>query len=240
MSESRSIDNARTVHSPELTPEVGQVWLHRDGTTDLNCEVKIINVRDSGSRPFDVDVLTGHYEFSPWVVSRWQLRPKPGEAYAARRAARKEGEPSSLERTMIEGLSALSDALERGTVDRDFKTTYVRLTDDGHAVFAEGSFTQGPGSALPLGGKIKESGDKSMSITCDPEPGLYRHNATNSFYVVLGVGSCSTNGPRERIERSVVYYSLSRREIKYREVAEFVSPGRFTRVDALPIPEAAP
>jgi hypothetical protein len=74
-------------------------------------------------------------------------------------------------------------------------------------------------------------GAEAVPAPPDVHPGLYVHAATRSYYVVLGVGTCSTNGPREGAERSVVYYSLGRRELKYREASEFLTPGRFVRLD---------
>lgn len=55
---------------------------------------------------------------------------------------------------------------------------------------------------------------------------VWRHVETDSLYVVLGIAECSTNGPRCGVERSVVYFSLTQQEWKYREVEEFLD-GRF-------------
>jgi hypothetical protein len=57
---------------------------------------------------------------------------------------------------------------------------------------------------------------------------LWRHRKTNSFYVVLGVALCSTNGPGEHKEQSVVYMSLTHQHLCYRELSEFLD-GRFVR-----------
>jgi hypothetical protein len=64
---------------------------------------------------------------------------------------------------------------------------------------------------------------------------VWYHPKTDSHYVVLGVGTCSTNGEREGVERSVFYFSLSKREFCYREVGEFMD-GRFVEVDPPHIP----
>jgi hypothetical protein len=58
----------------------------------------------------------------------------------------------------------------------------------------------------------------------------WRHVATGSEYIVLAVGQCSTNGPRENIERSVIYWSKTYRGYRYREVSEFLD-GRFELID---------
>jgi hypothetical protein len=59
-----------------------------------------------------------------------------------------------------------------------------------------------------------------------PTFSLWRHPKTDSLYFVLGVGTCSTNGPREGVERSVIYWSFRRRRWRYRELSEFLD-GRF-------------
>lgn len=66
----------------------------------------------------------------------------------------------------------------------------------------------------------------------EPTPGLYFHPKSRGYYLVLGVAQCSTNGPGENLERSVVYYSLDRKALRYRELSEFMSPGRFLRATA--------
>lgn len=61
----------------------------------------------------------------------------------------------------------------------------------------------------------------------DPAPlTLWRHPKTKGWYFVVGVATCSTNGDREGIERSVVYWSFKYRGLRYREVGEFMD-GRF-------------
>lgn len=54
---------------------------------------------------------------------------------------------------------------------------------------------------------------------------LWRHVKTDSLYVVLGVARCSTNGDREGVERSVVYWSLTHQHLCYREASEFLGDG---------------
>lgn len=55
---------------------------------------------------------------------------------------------------------------------------------------------------------------------------VWRHVKTDSLYHVAGVARCSTNGPREGEEDSVVYFSMSYQSLRYREVGEFLD-GRF-------------
>ncbi len=65
----------------------------------------------------------------------------------------------------------------------------------------------------------------------DLKPGsIWRHVATGGMYVVLGLARCSTNGSREGVERSVVYWSVARRHLNYREVGEFTD-GRFVPLE---------
>ena len=75
--------------------------------------------------------------------------------------------------------------------------------------------------------------DIPKDIPADPNEmltgfSLYRHPKTNSLYFVIGVGICSTNGERENKERSVFYWSFGRRQLRYREISEFLD-GRFER-----------
>mgnify|MGYP001573324367 CR=1 FL=1 len=58
---------------------------------------------------------------------------------------------------------------------------------------------------------------------------FWRHVATNSTYVALGIGMCSTNGEREHKEESVIYYSTTHNHLCYREVSEFLD-GRFIKL----------
>jgi hypothetical protein len=58
----------------------------------------------------------------------------------------------------------------------------------------------------------------------------WKHIATGSFYTVLGIGTCSTNGEREHKEESVIYWSDTHQHWCYREVDEFLD-GRFIPVD---------
>lgn len=48
-------------------------------------------------------------------------------------------------------------------------------------------------------------------------------------YTVLGIASCSDNGPDEGNRRSVVYFSHKYQELRYREVSQFLD-GRFVPV----------
>ncbi len=61
-----------------------------------------------------------------------------------------------------------------------------------------------------------------MYLYSDIKPNtVWIHKATNSEYLVLGVARCSTNGPREGVEQSVVYYSLAYQRLCYRDINEF-------------------
>jgi len=55
----------------------------------------------------------------------------------------------------------------------------------------------------------------------------WKHVGTNSFYTVIGIGLCSTNGEREHKEESVIYISHTHQHLCYREINEFLD-GRFT------------
>ena len=59
----------------------------------------------------------------------------------------------------------------------------------------------------------------------------WRHVATNSTYIVIGLALCSTNGEREHTEESVVYWSKKYQALRYREVSEFLD-GRFVPLAA--------
>lgn len=65
-----------------------------------------------------------------------------------------------------------------------------------------------------------------------PWPALtpWTHPKTGGLYLVLGVARCSTNGPREGVEKSVVYWSFAKRHLCYREYSEFMD-GRFEEYD---------
>jgi hypothetical protein len=52
------------------------------------------------------------------------------------------------------------------------------------------------------------------------------HPRTDSYYTVICVGKCSTNGPDENKRRDVVYWSDTMQEHKTREISEFLD-GRF-------------
>ena len=61
----------------------------------------------------------------------------------------------------------------------------------------------------------------------EPAPwSTWRHLKTGSTYTVLGIAECSTNGPREGTEVSVIYLSHERQILHYREISEFLD-GRF-------------
>lgn len=55
----------------------------------------------------------------------------------------------------------------------------------------------------------------------------WKHLRTGSFYTVLGVAQCSTNGNENEI--SVVYISHKYQALRYREISEFMD-GRFEMV----------
>lgn len=54
----------------------------------------------------------------------------------------------------------------------------------------------------------------------------WRHVATDSYYVLIGISLCSTNGPNEHKEECVVYFSLTHQHLCHREISEFCD-GRF-------------
>lgn len=58
----------------------------------------------------------------------------------------------------------------------------------------------------------------------------WHHIATNSYHLVIGIGRCSTNGPNVNKERCVIYWSETLRELRYREINEFLD-GRFEPLD---------
>jgi hypothetical protein len=62
------------------------------------------------------------------------------------------------------------------------------------------------------------------------------HSKTGGTYTVLGVATClekrgsgSTNGDRENVERSVIYFGHKYQQVRYREISEFLD-GRFKPV----------
>ncbi len=59
---------------------------------------------------------------------------------------------------------------------------------------------------------------------------LWLHRKTQSKYVVLGIALCSTNGPNEHKEESVVYWSLTYQHLCYRLLSEFLD-GRFVPME---------
>lgn len=65
----------------------------------------------------------------------------------------------------------------------------------------------------------------------EPKPlSVWRHYK-GGLYVVVGLATCSTNGERDGVERSVVYHSLKYGHLRYRELSEFMD-GRFAEVDS--------
>lgn len=66
-------------------------------------------------------------------------------------------------------------------------------------------------------------------ILLEVEQGLYRHNKSGDEYWVYGLSICTTNGHEE--ERGVLYSKPGKgiaSEVFYKEIKEFLSPGRFT------------
>lgn len=55
---------------------------------------------------------------------------------------------------------------------------------------------------------------------------VWRHVASDSLYVFIGVGMCSTNGERDHVEESVIYVSITHQHLCYREIGQFLD-GRF-------------
>lgn len=56
-----------------------------------------------------------------------------------------------------------------------------------------------------------------------PRPwGTWRNIKGSSLYTVVGVSVCSTNGPREGVERVVVYISHTYQKLRHRDLAEFL------------------
>lgn len=65
----------------------------------------------------------------------------------------------------------------------------------------------------------------------EPKPySVWRHYK-GGLYVVLCVATCSTNGHRDGVEKSVVYHSLKYGHVRYRELSEFMD-GRFIELSA--------
>jgi hypothetical protein len=74
------------------------------------------------------------------------------------------------------------------------------------------------------------AGLKEMFTEADLVPySTWFHPKTGGTYTVLGLATCSTNGERENVERSVVYFSHKYQQLRYREVGEFLD-GRFKPV----------
>ncbi len=59
----------------------------------------------------------------------------------------------------------------------------------------------------------------------------WRHVKTGSTYFVLGLALCSTNGPGEYGQESVVYWSKTYRALRCRLASEFLD-GRFQPLTA--------
>jgi hypothetical protein len=66
-----------------------------------------------------------------------------------------------------------------------------------------------------------------MNMMSDTLAGL--KETFTEAYTVLGVATCSTNGDRENVERSVIYFGHKYQQLRYREVSEFLD-GRFKPV----------
>lgn len=76
------------VQAPHLTPRPFDVWLHRDGDKNLDCEVDILYQDPGWEAGDDFRVkIRADVQFDArgtiWRVERWMLHPKPGEAYCA-------------------------------------------------------------------------------------------------------------------------------------------------------------
>jgi len=63
----------------------------------------------------------------------------------------------------------------------------------------------------------------------EPSPYSVWKHRKGGLYVVIGVATCSTNGDRDGVEKSVVYHSVHYDKLRYRELSEFLD-GRFTQV----------
>lgn len=55
---------------------------------------------------------------------------------------------------------------------------------------------------------------------------VWTHTKSGGTYIVLGVSTCSTNGPCEGVERVVVYMSTTYQQLRHRDVKQFLD-GRF-------------
>ncbi len=55
---------------------------------------------------------------------------------------------------------------------------------------------------------------------------VWYHPMSHGFYTVIGVSTCSTNGPNDNKEEVVVYFSHKHRKLWHRAIEEFLD-GRF-------------
>jgi hypothetical protein len=122
----------------------------------------------------------------------------------------------------------------------DHKTTgdawgdFVRCSGSGTAVRAPIA----PPPPPRRDGPARRPGGRTMSDDLGPEPipmRTYRHVKTASLYLVLGTATCSTNGPGENRDRSVIYVPITPGKgtvgtLRYRDLAEFMD-GRFVLED---------
>jgi hypothetical protein len=68
-----------------------------------------------------------------------------------------------------------------------------------------------------------------MSDAADLQPySTWRNLKGGSLYTVLGISTCSTNGPREGKEQVVVYISHTYQRLRHRDVSEFLT--KFERI----------
>lgn len=63
----------------------------------------------------------------------------------------------------------------------------------------------------------------------EPQPWSRWTHRNGGVYVVVGVSTCSTNGPADGVERVVVYYSTTYGRLRHRELSEFMD-GRFVEL----------
>ncbi len=62
---------------------------------------------------------------------------------------------------------------------------------------------------------------------------IWEHKTKGGRYIILGIAMCCTNGSRDKVEESVIYYSVDYHGLRYREINEFCD-GRFVPIYALP------
>lgn len=63
---------------------------------------------------------------------------------------------------------------------------------------------------------------------------VWTHKKRGGVYHVLGISTCSTNGPRDSQEEVVVYFSMTYQKLRHRDVEQFLD-GRFEPI----LPETA-